>query len=123
MRLIMSLLGNRVRKSFYSVSTTPVIMLFVNAHVPPNCRRVVTATKRNQHIHATPLHPIGCTLWSCTAHQAYDLHGHCSDGAKDLDKPLMEGMVLGISTITSALISRVWLFSDERFHLQGMGVH
>jgi len=93
-------------------------MLFVNADVPPNCRRVVTATKPAYLRH--PLHPVGCAP---AQHRAYDLRGHCSNGEKDVDKPLMEGMVLGVSTITSALISRVWLFSDERPHLQGMGVH
>lgn len=38
------------------------------------------------------------------------LHGHYSDGDKDPDKPLIKRMVLGVSTITSELISRIWLF-------------
>ena len=122
MRLIMSLLGNRVRK----------VVLFCLNYACHNafceCPRASQLSKscdcNETSIFTPPLCiPLGVLFGPAQPTGRVIYTGTVLMVKRDVDNPLMEGMVLGVSTITSALISRVWLFSDERSHLQGMGVH
>jgi hypothetical protein len=92
-----------------SVTSLPCLMTQIQAHSHYDVASLDSSLVDTYS--ASKLLSITLRSHSSTDDQpCHDLHGHYSDGDKDPDKPLIKGMVLGVSTITSELISRIWLF-------------